>query len=382
MEKKTSSISTGVDRLVELVLAKGRISFTEAAKQLGVPRKLVEEWANFLVKRDVIDIRFIFTKPYLIRKSFSKPELEKKKKEFYNAREAFLRTSESFLSTLEIGLKELNEFKARYDKLKQNFEKELKLDKEQFRELEDLVQLRRSIHSKLTSEQHRTAHVIDRLKKELAGYKQQFSNLGQELTEIKQELSNELQESEHIQDRQSRIYHSIENLQKELSALKSKIADSTINIERKKKELRKVEDFATRLERTLEMKKREIEPMLQSLERKKTEIMTKEQELLKKLEDYKPKINKNKLKKLRIEFKKLIKKDEKIDKIISEVSSGFEQLEISAASLVSEAKSIRFADKTSTDEHVASLSKRLEELKKQRVVFENKLKALKLKIAE
>ena len=41
-------IQTGVDHLIELVKARGKISFQDATKELGVSTDVIIEWADFV----------------------------------------------------------------------------------------------------------------------------------------------------------------------------------------------------------------------------------------------------------------------------------------------------------------------------------------------
>ncbi|MFH1211913.1 MAG: ATPase, T2SS/T4P/T4SS family [Candidatus Woesearchaeota archaeon] len=59
------TITTGVDRLIELVSSKKSISIKNAAKSLGVDRDIVEEWAEFLEEQKIIRVEERLSEPYL-----------------------------------------------------------------------------------------------------------------------------------------------------------------------------------------------------------------------------------------------------------------------------------------------------------------------------
>jgi len=58
-------IETAVDSLVRLVKEKKVISLDDAAKILGVPENIVNEWASFLEEDRILKIDYKLTKPYL-----------------------------------------------------------------------------------------------------------------------------------------------------------------------------------------------------------------------------------------------------------------------------------------------------------------------------
>jgi predicted ArsR family transcriptional regulator len=53
-------IQTEADRLISLVDTKGKISAKEAAKILGIKEKQIEEWADFLEKHGILNLKLNF----------------------------------------------------------------------------------------------------------------------------------------------------------------------------------------------------------------------------------------------------------------------------------------------------------------------------------
>lgn len=60
------NITTAVDSLVDLVNTRKRISLENAAKELGLPEHIINEWATFLEEEKVLVIEYQFTTPFLI----------------------------------------------------------------------------------------------------------------------------------------------------------------------------------------------------------------------------------------------------------------------------------------------------------------------------
>ena len=81
------TIRTGVDRLVELIERRKRISLKDAATELAVPRIVIEEWVNFLEEKEIIKIEYKLTTPYLVKKDVTTKDVEKKTKEFHGRKE-------------------------------------------------------------------------------------------------------------------------------------------------------------------------------------------------------------------------------------------------------------------------------------------------------
>jgi tetratricopeptide (TPR) repeat protein len=77
-------VETGVDNLIKLVESKKRISVPDAAKELKVDQKTVEQWVDFLVEEEKIGMDYKFTTPIIFvpEKKKSAEELSMSKEEF------------------------------------------------------------------------------------------------------------------------------------------------------------------------------------------------------------------------------------------------------------------------------------------------------------
>lgn len=60
------NITTAIDSLVDLVNLKKKITLEEAAKELGLPENIIDEWATFLEEEGIIKKVYKFTTPYLV----------------------------------------------------------------------------------------------------------------------------------------------------------------------------------------------------------------------------------------------------------------------------------------------------------------------------
>jgi hypothetical protein len=61
-------IQTDADRLISLVDTKGKITAKEASKILGIKERQIEEWADFLEKHGILNLKLNFFNLKLISK--------------------------------------------------------------------------------------------------------------------------------------------------------------------------------------------------------------------------------------------------------------------------------------------------------------------------
>lgn len=71
---ESAPITTAADYLVSLVNQLGEVSYADAAKRLNVPIKTIESWATFLEEEGVVDVKYKFTTPYIVKMNGAKAE--------------------------------------------------------------------------------------------------------------------------------------------------------------------------------------------------------------------------------------------------------------------------------------------------------------------
>jgi hypothetical protein len=71
-------ILTGVDVLLDYVKKKGKVTVKDAAKIIGYPVSVIEDWANILEEEGLISIEYKFTKTFLVNKSITQKKEVKK----------------------------------------------------------------------------------------------------------------------------------------------------------------------------------------------------------------------------------------------------------------------------------------------------------------
>jgi len=101
MALQIAKITTGVDKLVELVKNKKRISVEEAAKLLSMPKVLIEEWADFLEEREVIGIEYKLASQFLVFKEMSRKDAMDRTKQFAGRKEGFVRKVDTVMQYLD-----------------------------------------------------------------------------------------------------------------------------------------------------------------------------------------------------------------------------------------------------------------------------------------
>ena len=150
--ESTGVIETGVDKLVELVKKHGRISFQDAAKELGVSKDVISEWADFLSEESILSTEYKLTQQFLVDKKISKAEMEKKAREFSDKKDIFVRKAEGTVSVLQREAENLSKLKGEFDKMKEEMGIELDSVKKELSELAKYEQMKEELSKKIFDE--------------------------------------------------------------------------------------------------------------------------------------------------------------------------------------------------------------------------------------
>jgi len=133
-----NDIETGVDKLVELIDSKKKISVDDAAKNLGISKVVIQEWADFLEEEKIISIEYKFSKTFLLERTLSEKEVKVKKKEYSSEKDAFVRKVEISLRNLEKDSLGLANIKKEFESLKKQIGGEIEKVRSEVKELEKI----------------------------------------------------------------------------------------------------------------------------------------------------------------------------------------------------------------------------------------------------
>ncbi|MFH1181743.1 MAG: hypothetical protein V1702_02190 [Candidatus Woesearchaeota archaeon] len=90
-------VETEIDGLVKLIKSRGRMSVTEAARELEVSNAIITGWAESLEARGLINMEFGLFNTFLGLRHMTRDEVESKKKAYSGRRESIIRKAEGAL---------------------------------------------------------------------------------------------------------------------------------------------------------------------------------------------------------------------------------------------------------------------------------------------
>lgn len=370
-----SIIETGVDKLVNLVNKKGKISAEDAAKELGVSPTVVMEWVDFLEEEGIIKTEYKFTKPFLVARKLAKKDIKEKAKEFTGKKEVFVRKAEVSLSFLDKESEKLKGLKEEFDKIKQDLGLDIGSIKDELEELKKYEQLKISLDKQI--EEQKTS-AIDNLQAmtnqilmERKKYQDMLSNIKKEEYSLKKdkENANSIEQSEKIiNDKLNSIRQIIKKVESRVTAEEESVKASESNIQ---KLILMAEDAKSRIEK----EKGLIEPLVEKSRIQTENIKSLQDTIIQKIMAKEKKLKG--VKKASQEMKKLFKKKLGVLGVIETVNKDRNDLQKELVELIKKAKSFQLSSKNAdVGKEMMDIEKKFIDVDNKKKIFEKELKNL------
>jgi len=226
-----TKLATGIDRLVQIIRERRKVSVSEAAKELGVSIALIEEWANFLEEENIIDFEYKLSGTILVERKITDKDVMKKEKVLDKKKQVFKRD-------VQTSVKNLKEHSVKISKLKDQYKKFINRIGGDFNTIKVDVDLL-----------HKLEESHDNLTKEISEQEFYFKS------RIKQ-INNNL-------EKESRKYNAI------LSAIEKR----NLEIEKKEKEIKRLDEHQEVVQNNLKKMQRAAEEISKSIRKKDQEIV-------------------------------------------------------------------------------------------------------------
>ncbi|MGC8929394.1 MAG: hypothetical protein ACP5OZ_02610, partial [Candidatus Woesearchaeota archaeon] len=156
-------IETEVDKLLELLKERKKVSISEAAKKLGLDNKTIEEWADFLEEEGVIKIEYTLTTPVLVLKEINEDQIKNKEKELNLKKSILLGKSENLAKNIEKNEQYFKELKAEFDKIKKYLGKDADNIQKELKEIEEYNNLKKRSYEEINKQKKEYEKKIEEL---------------------------------------------------------------------------------------------------------------------------------------------------------------------------------------------------------------------------
>ncbi|MBI2650691.1 hypothetical protein HYX04_05280 [Candidatus Woesearchaeota archaeon] len=375
MEIASSVIETGVDKLVNLVRERGKISLQDAAKELGVSMTVNQEWVDFLEDEGIISVEYKLTKPFLVERKLTRKEVEEKAKEFTSKKDVFVRKAEVSLSFLGKQADDLKKVKNEFDRMKSELGMELDTVRGDLKELERYQQLKEELQKQLEEQKNEAKLKIEELTQEISREQKKYQEIAAGITKEREELAKERTESQSIEESEKILNKRLAELKAMIGLMERKVLDEDTAIKNSELHIEKLSLLADQIKQRVEEEKSIIGPLIEKSQEQERKVLEIQDKIMKKIAQKQQSVAdvKNITKKVREFFDKKLA----VVNLVDRVNKDRDDLEKSLIELIKKAKSFQLTAKSGdVGRQMVDLEKKFSEVSKKKTQFEEELKEL------
>lgn len=374
-----TNIETGVDRLVQLVKDRKRISIADSAKKLGVSKIVLQEWADFLQEEKIIDIDYKLTTTWLIEKKFTEEDIKDKKSALQNLKDNFIRKVETAIQGIDNDSDGLKKIKGEFEKIKKEVGKELELVQGQVNELESFENLKKNIDHEIITQQVEFKNHMKKIHEDLLEEEKKYQNLVGSIGKEKDFVKHEEEEVKILMGDEDKLNFKLKQIKDIIETTHKKIHDNNEKIEFEKDHIKSLESLTNKLEQTVIKKRKSIDPLLIKSKESEQKIVEIQDKLLEKVLQRKAIISKAATQgKSSIEsFKAFFDKKAQIDELLMKIEEDRINLKTELSDLIKKAKMLEIVSNTKeTDKNIIELKRAMETVEDKKEYFKNEVNNL------
>lgn len=170
-------ITTGIDKLENLLEKRGRISLNEASEELAIPLAVVEEWAELLEKENVVTLTYKLSHKFIELKNITEAEVEVSAKKALAEKDAYTRKIEAAIHNLHhdtVGFKRL---KQEYENIQKTIRDEVREIKSQLGDLEHFEKLKDKLSKQIEDQKKSYDTFAKNYEKNIQDFEDKYNRL-------------------------------------------------------------------------------------------------------------------------------------------------------------------------------------------------------------
>jgi chromosome segregation ATPase len=359
-------IETGVDKLVNLIEKKKRISVDDAAKELGVSSVIVQEWADFLEEERVISIEYSLSKVFLCEKKLTAKEIENKTKDYSDKKDAFIRKVETAIQTLDVETKSFERLKEEFLRLKEGLGGEMNKIHTQLNEIKQYENLKKNMEDEIQKQRSTYTKILQEADLKVKGDQQKYEEIIGKIEKEKEALQKERVGMQSVHEEETTVKEKLKALMKIIESLDKKLQEESSMIEAAEKRIGSLEKFAVKVEDEVKKKKTDIiMPLLEMSTEHKDKIIKIQDDIIEKLKSRKQEIEtlSSQGQEVATRFEEYFSKKAKVEDLFKTIEDNKADVKKEMDGLIDKAKSFNVtSSSTEVKKHIAELLKKYEDV--------------------
>ncbi len=371
MTSMDSIIETGVDKLVELVKSRGRISFADASLQLGVSVTVIEEWANFLEEEGIMSIEYKLTTPYLVERKLTQQEVVSKAKEFSGQKDIFIRKAEVALGFLDRQAGQLRNIKGEFDKLKKDLGLQVDEVKDELKELERYEQLKTTIDKQILDQKKQMEKRFIEMNDQMGKEQKRYEHLIAEIQLEEKRLGFEKEQFHTLEEGELVLARRLNELKDTIKDLQNRINEEGNIIGQSKGHIEKLKYLAHQVEESVEKDKKYVDLLKAKQQENFGKLLKLQDEVMRKIGDKSGSMAN--VGELSGKFQTYFKSKLHAFDIVDKINRDRDDLEKELLELLKKAKAFQLGSGTKDSDKMIELEKRFKTVDEKKKHFESEL---------
>ena len=371
------SIETGVDKLVDLINRKKKISTNEAANELGVSIPVIQEWADFLEDEGLITVDYKLSRTYLCERKLSKKEVEKKAKVYSSKKDAFTRKVETALKSLQRESEGFEKIKIEFKKLRDTIGRDIDQVREELQELKHYEDLKKNIDKDIIQQRLDFQEMINQVHRKIADQRKKYESFIEELSNERTKIEEAKVEMSYLEKREDNIKKRVDALKEIIKSIENKLAEQKSIIKTSMEKMKADLKDSEKIQKSMKFRmKQEIEPVIKNIKEREEKILSVQDSILKKIMTKKQNIDKYKMESTQAaeKFKSFFDRKAKTEQLINTIDKEKAELEKELQSLIAKAQSFNLSIKSSdVKNYVKELQKSLKNIEEKKSGFSKRL---------
>lgn len=373
------NIETGVDKLVQLIKDRKKITLADAAKVLGVSKTVLQEWADFLQEEKVIDIDYKLTSTWLIEKKLTEEDIKTKKSEFDNLKDNFIRKIESSIESVNHETEGIKQIKDEFEKIKKEVGSELDKVQAEAKQLESYENLKRNIDQEIINQQAEFRNALKRAHTDLLEEDKKYQALINTIKAEEDIIKREETDVKTLQTREDQLKARLTEVSSAIDEVHKKIEDNNTKIDYTKEHIKNIEKATQKIEEVIVQKKKSLEPLLNQSKEHEEKIIESQNKLIKKVMENKSKITQaeTESKETIEKFKTFFEKKAQIEMLLMKIEEDKIRLKAELNNLIKKSKMFDIVSSAkNSDKHVKELKIAMDEVEKKKETFKQEIAKL------
>jgi len=380
MDKSAKTITTGVDKLVKLVMQHKRISVDDASKTLSMPKALVEEWADFLEEKEVIGIEYKFAKPYLVYKEVTLKDTQGRAKSFADRKEGFVRKIDSVVQYLEQESQGLPKLKEEFERLTKDVESKFSHAKKELSLLGRYDEMKRTVDAQIMEQGKKLQERRDYIEEQIARNKRAANRYLKLIDENRMELNREEVVTQLFKKNEAELEKKLRAIISEASIYEEKIEHDRGIIDETINRIIKLKGLSNKAKENIGEQEKDLSQLIEESKKHEQKIEELERGFLDKFSSVKTKkteLSSGELKKIRLEFHKIFSKKFAAEKFINKLEIDVIALKKELKELANDAMLLQLGSKTKNIENYGKeFEEKFEKLKASKENFRKQVNQL------